>query len=122
MTHTPLGWMAAQIERAADGRRDLPLQIPRYNPRPAGKIVKGSATDAVLTLLQSRPLAWLTHGQLVVHTGRSTKSVCWACMYLSARGLVETGSDSRSTRYQRYRMAQPAKSPAHHMGTADQEP
>lgn len=101
----PLTRMARHLQqRSTDGRRDLPLQQPRYNPCPPGVIRKGSATDAVLSLLEGRPGAWLTHAQILVLTRRSTKSVCWACLYLKSRGLVEsTPDDTRNPRYRRYR-------------------
>ena len=110
-----VSWMTAQLERVSDGRRAMPLQVPRYSPHNTGVIVKGSATDVVLTLLRERPLAWLTHAQLLMHTQRSTKAVCWACLYLTSRGLVESAPDaSRNPRYRRYRLAAPvAPAPRH---------
>ena len=104
-----MAWMVAQIKRVSDGRSAMPLQVPRYSPHNTGVIVKGSATDAVLLLLQERPLAWLTHAQIMASTGRNTKAVCWACLYLTSRGLVESGPDaSRNPRYRRYRLVAPA--------------
>lgn len=103
---TSAAWMAEQLQRAADGRRAMVLNVPRYNPRPAGVIREGSATDAVLSALQQRPGAWLTHAQILVLTQRGTKAICWALLYLKAQGLVEsTADESRNARYQRYRLA-----------------
>lgn len=97
-------WMAQQLQSAADGRRAMHLEQPRYNPRPAGVILTGSATHAVLTSLRERNGMWLTHAQILVATCRSTKAVCWALLYLQAQGLVEsTPDDSRNSRYRRYR-------------------
>lgn len=99
-------WTAQQLELAADGRRAMPLKNPRYNPCPAGVIRDGSATAAVLTAMRARPGLWLTHGQLLNLTNKSTKAVCWACLYLQAQGLIEsTTDDSRNARYRRYRVA-----------------
>ncbi|CAN7342114.1 hypothetical protein LJR074_001947 [Acidovorax sp. LjRoot74] len=84
----------------------MALTVPRYNPRPAGVIREGSATDAVLQALNQRSGSWLTHAQLLVLTQRSTKAVCWALLYLRAQGMVESApDDSRNARYQRYRLA-----------------
>ena len=103
---TSAAWMADQLQRAADGRRAMALTVARYNPRPAGVIREGSATDAVLAVMRQRSGAWLTHAQLLVLTQRSTKSICWALLYLKAQGMVEAApDDSRNARYQRYRLA-----------------
>lgn len=100
-------WMAQQLERVADGRMAMPLAVPRYNPRPAGVILAGSASDTVLAVLRGRPGLWLTHAQILGLTSRSTKSVCWALMFLQAQQLVEsTPDDSRNSRYKRYRAAE----------------
>jgi hypothetical protein len=84
----------------------MALTVPRYNPRPAGVIREGSATDAVLSALQQRQGTWLTHAQILKLTQRSTKAVCWALLYLKAQGMVESApDDSRNARYQRYRVS-----------------
>lgn len=109
---TSTAWTAQQLERAADGRRAMALQVPRYNPRPAGVILTGSASDCVLAALREHPGMWLTHAQILGLTKRSTKSVCWALIFLKANGLVEsTADDSRNARYQRYRAAKGAARP-----------
>lgn len=108
---TSTAWMAQQLERVADGRRAMPLQQPRYNPRPAGVILAGSASDVVLVALRSRDGVWLTHAQILNLTSRSTKSVCWALIFLQSQGLVEsTSDDSRNARYRRYRAVKEARS------------
>ena len=97
-------WMANQLQRAAESRRGLSLEVTRYNPRPAGVIREGSASDAVLVALRARPGQWMTHAGILGVTCRSTKAVCWALLYLQALGLVEsTSDDSRNARYRRYR-------------------
>lgn len=97
-------WMADQLQRRADGRHALALEVPRYNPRPAGVIRDGSASDAVLSALRTRGGQWLTHAQVMAVSERGTKAVCWALLYLQAQGLIEsTSDDSRNARYRRYR-------------------
>jgi hypothetical protein len=87
----------------ASSRRGLALEVPRYNPRPAGVIRDGSATQVVLAFMQRRPL-WFTHRQIVQETGRSPKAVDWALLYLRAQALVECVPDAhRNPRYLRYR-------------------
>lgn len=101
-------WTAQQLlGLAAANRRGLALEVPRYNPRPAGVIREGSATEAVLTLMQRRPARWLTHREIVQETGRTAKGVDWALLYLRAQALVECVSDAhRNPRYLRYRAVQ----------------
>lgn len=97
-------WIAQQLLQQAGRRRGgLPVELPRYNPRPAGVIREGSATAAVLMVLQQRRL-FLSHHQIVAATGRSGKAVDWALLYLRQLGLVEVVPDaSRNSRYLRYR-------------------
>lgn len=98
--------MAQQLARAADNRKAMPLTVPRFNPYPAGVIQPGSASDVVLALLRGRSDVWMTHGQILVLTKRSTKAVCWALAYLQAQGLIEsTLDDGRNARYRKYRAA-----------------
>lgn len=105
---TTASWMADQLQRAADGRRAMPLEVARYNPRPAGVIREGSASHTTLAALQARPGQWLTHAQILHITGLGTKAACWALIYLTAQGHIEsTPDDSRNARYRRYRAAKP---------------
>ncbi len=97
-------WMVDQLTLIAEKRQGLGLQVPRYNPRPAGVIREGSATAAVLTYLATRRGIWLTHAQIVKGTGRSGKSVDWALLFLRSQHLVESVPDAaRNSRYRRYR-------------------
>jgi hypothetical protein len=98
-----LEWMARQLATHPGG---LNLQIPRYNPRPAGVIRPGSATDRVLAIFQANPKQWLSHANLAWHTGLSHKPMSWALIYLQRQGLIEasTGDDERNSRYCRYRI------------------
>lgn len=110
---TSAAWMAEQLQRAADGRRAMPLEQPRYNPRPAGVIREGSASDITLAALRERPGVWLTHAQILGITGLGTKAACWALIYLAAQGHIEsTSDDSRNARYRRYRAAKAEAAPA----------
>lgn len=95
-------WMAQQLSRMSHSRPTAP-DIPRYNPRPAGVIRPGSATNLVLALLCKRRPAFLTHHQIMDQTKRTTKAVSWALIYLRAQGYVEITGDGRNARYQRYR-------------------
>lgn len=94
-------WLAP-LQAASDARA-FPLEHPRYNPRPAGTIREGSATEAVLIFLRSREGQWFNHFQIVKLTGRTAKSVDHALLYLRAQRLVEFSSDVRNSRYKRYR-------------------
>lgn len=100
-------WIASQLSRMAAAAKPLALNNPRYNPRPAGVIRPGSATDAVLALLCRRHPTYLNHAQIMRQTERTTKAVCFALVYLKAQGHIEaTPDDSRNGRYQRYRATQ----------------
>lgn len=85
-------------------RNAMPLEVPRYSPTgfKPGTIKVGSASCSVLAVLRKTG-AWMTHAQLLLATKRSTKSVCWALLYLQALGLIESGTDTRNSRYKRYR-------------------
>lgn len=97
-------WIASQLSRMAAAAKPLGLTNPRYNPRPAGVIRPGSATEAVLTLLCRRHPIYLNHAQIMLQTGRTTKAVSFALVYLKAQGHIEsTADDGRNCRYQRYR-------------------
>ena len=83
----------------------LNLQSPRYNPRPSGVIRNGSATHAVLLLLQANPDRFFNHSAIVWQSGCTPKAVDWAIRYLAARGLLVRAPDPRSERYGRYRFS-----------------
>jgi hypothetical protein len=101
-----LGWMANQLESAATLRSGLGLQSPRYNPRPRGVLQEGGAAKSVLSFLQAHPDRFFTFAQIVTHTGRTHKSLDWACIFLRSLGYVECSRDEgRNSRYLRYRVA-----------------
>lgn len=104
----PQDWAAhfSQLTNRPGPNTGLNLTMPRYNPRPAGVIRPGSATQAVLALLQAHPGRWFTHFQIVQATGRTQKAVDWALLFLKGRGLIGTTSDDgRNSRYRRYAIA-----------------
>ena len=97
--------MAGQLLRMRDGRTAIKVEATQYNPRPAGVIRQGSATDAVLKVLEANPGRFFTCGDLMARTGRSHAAVSWALIYLrDVVRAVETASDSRQGNYLRYRL------------------
>lgn len=98
-------WMAGQLMRiAADGRNAMKLEVPRYNPRPPGVIREGSATDAVLKILQSHPKRYFTCGDLITRTKQTHAAVSWSLIYLRRLGVIETAKDHRQDNWLRYRI------------------
>ena len=96
-----LQWMAGQL---AVRRNGLGLEVPRYNPHPAGALQEGGASKDVLGFLKANEGRFFTFNQILVGTGRTAKSVDWACIYLRSLGHVEcTKDDGRNSRYLRYR-------------------
>lgn len=93
----------SQLTNRAGPVTGLNLTVPRYNPRPAGVIRPGSATQVVLALLQANPGRWFSHFQIVQATGRTQKSIDWALLFLKARHQIRTSSDEgRNSRYLKY--------------------
>lgn len=98
--------MARQLESVASRQRGLGLQVPRFNPRPAGVLQEGGAAKAVLVFLQQHPDRFFTFAQIVAHTKRTPKSLDWACIFLRSLGYVECfKGDERNSRYRRYKLA-----------------
>ena len=99
-----LDWVARQLDVAASAQRGLGLQVPRFNPRPAGVMQAGGAAKDVLAFLQSHPDRFFTFSQIRLGTGRTDKSIDWACIFLRTQGHVECyRDDGRNSRYLRYR-------------------
>lgn len=75
------------------------------NPKPAGVMQPGSATQAVYDYLAALPhRRWVQRRQIVVGCGRTGKAVDWALIFLVRTGRVERSvDDSRCSRYCRYR-------------------
>jgi hypothetical protein len=76
--------------------------------RPAGVILMGSTTDAVLQWLCRRPDGRWTENHVIeralVVPGRKPGTVRWALVYLRQIGLVEASGDTRNARYLKYRV------------------
>lgn len=97
-------WVAQHLLSMADGRTAMPMEQPRYNPRPPGVIRDGSATAAVLEFLSQHPRRYFTHCEILSATQRTPKSVDWALIFLRSQGLiVHTADEARNSRYKRYR-------------------
>lgn len=97
-----MSWMARQMEAYS-----LKVNQPavRYNPRPAGVIQPGSASDAVLSILSESPGRFFTCEQLIRATGRSHAAVSFALLYLRDQGRIEAFPDAaRNPRFLRYRI------------------
>lgn len=100
-----IDWTAQQLQARASNPGGLGLQVPRYNPRPAGVIRAGSATHAVLGYLRERCSHWLNHRQICSGTGCTSRAVDWGLIFLKSQGLIECASDDgRNPRYLRYRI------------------
>lgn len=61
----------------------------RYNPHPPGQPWQGSATAAVLKLMQAHPKRRWRRAQLLKLTGRSESAMDWALLYLRHQGLID---------------------------------
>lgn len=99
-----IDWMAARIIESTtiDQRRALRCE-PRFNPRPPGVIRPDSGTEAVLALLRDNPHRQWSRYQIVLRTGRTTKAVDWALLYLKTHGFVACVEDAtRNPQYLRY--------------------
>lgn len=77
--------------------------------RPAGVILMGSTTDAVLQWLCQRPPGrWVENAlierSLLPTIGRKPGTVRWALVYLRQIGLIEASGDTRNARYLKYRV------------------
>jgi hypothetical protein len=74
-----------------------------FNPYPPGVLQEGGAAKAVLAFLEANQGRYFTLGQLILATGRTDKSLDWACRFLCSIGRVEWRSDeSRNPKYRRY--------------------
>lgn len=100
-------WMAWQLltRHVADAAWPKPI-----NPKPAGQVVAGGASESVLKWLLERPSAkaWWSMHQIIRGTGRSAKACCWAAIYLHRIGAIERERDVGNSRYLRYRATRPA--------------
>lgn len=85
----------------------MPLEVPRYNPRPAGVIREGSASHAILLYLSKKPATrFVSSAELISGTGRTHAAVSWALVYLRSLSLIDAVTDeARNPRYNLYRLA-----------------
>lgn len=96
--------MAGELSKLAELRGGLNLNNPRYNPRPAGVIREGGATDAVLVFLRKNPKRFYCHSEIKLATNRTKPAIDWALIFLKSQNLVECVSDeARNPLYLRYR-------------------
>jgi len=97
-----LDWVARQLDISSGGN-SLKLQVQRFNPHPAGVMRDGGAAKDVLGFLQAHPGRFFTLNQILIGTGRTPKSVDWACIFLRSTGRIECyRDDGRNSRYLRY--------------------
>jgi hypothetical protein len=75
----------------------------RYNPRPPGVLQPGGAPLEVLAFLAKNPDQWFAFDQLVMATGRTVKSIDFACIQLRRMDLIVTRENPASSRYLHYR-------------------
>lgn len=100
-------WIAQQIlgiRRLGEPAENRPRE--QFGNRFVGQPSPGSATDIVLTWLESkRHVAWWTQQQIITGTGCTKRSVDWALIFLRSTDRVEVRrDDGRNARYLRYRM------------------
>lgn len=99
-----LDWVARQLQAGRAQHGSLVLQTPRFNPRPPGVLQEGGAAKAMLSFLRQHPQRFFTFAQIANGTGRTPKSLDWACIFLRSLGYVECArDDGRNSRYLRYR-------------------
>lgn len=96
-------WLAHEaLRRRVEENRTLQ---PRHNPKPAGHVCEGGASEDVLLWLRSRSsgAAWWSMHQIIRGTGRTAKACCWAVIYLYRIGEIDRERDFGNSRYLRYR-------------------
>lgn len=102
-------WIADQLQRMGAARPYSP-QIPRYNPRPAGFIRPGCASEIVLAVLVRRSPVFLSLSQILQQSACTKAAADWALRYLESQGHIEfTSDDGRNPRYRRYRATEKGK-------------
>lgn len=107
-------WIARQLEAVGNTAvADPAANMHRFNPKPPGSIQPGSATEALIGFMSRHPNTFFTHAELLRATGRTTKAMAWALIFLRELGAIEVAPDeSRNPRFLRYRIAKPASAKA----------
>lgn len=80
-----------------------PGKPSRFNPRPAGVMIEGSATVRVLKALREVFPNALPHHELIRRSGTTRGAAAWAICFLASRGLIEKLGHPGHSRYMRYR-------------------
>lgn len=102
-------WIADQLQRIGAARPHA-QSIPRYNPRPAGFIRPGCASEVVLAVLVHRAPVFLNFAQILQQSQCTKAAVDFALRYLESQGHIEfTSDDGRNPRYRRYRATEKGK-------------
>jgi len=98
-------WMARRIMAAANAEMQNPG--PRFNPKPPGVCLPGSATEAVIAFLNKHPTVFFSRDQIIAGTGRTCKAVDWALLFLRTQHkvFVKNAMPPSNTRHLRYRLA-----------------
>ncbi|MFZ6813561.1 hypothetical protein ACO0K3_03770 [Undibacterium sp. Rencai35W] len=92
-------WIVLQCTKGTTGTKPP----ERFNPRPEGVIVQGSASDVVLAYLRT-DFHFKTRSQIIQDLQISEHRVEWGLIYLMRRKLIKRVEDSaRNSRYGRYR-------------------
>lgn len=100
-----MSFLLQTLQQIAECDQSAKPKSRKFNPRPAGVIQPGSATEAVLAFLKTSP-GLKTEAQIVWATKRSHSAVSWALLRLRAWGMIEAiGDPSRNSRYLRYRIS-----------------
>ena len=96
--------LLTQLQTIASANAQVPEAPDRFNPRPPGAIIEGSASDDVLKFMRSSP-GMKTEAQMRWATKRSHSAISWALLYLARQGLIESRLDPlRNSRYRKYRL------------------
>lgn len=99
MQRNPFG----QIVSVLGQQGHAPRTKKFFNPHPPGILWPDGASVAVLTFLAKNPDQWFAFDQLVMATGRSIKSLDWACIQLRRMELIATRENPANCRYFQYR-------------------
>lgn len=98
------------MQQLAAARAGTPFKRKTPNPRPAGVVRPGSATDQVLQLMRAHPNRRWRRAQLLMLTGHTESAIDWALLYLRHQGLIEAEqAPGYAPRTLRYRLVEKAR-------------